>query len=116
LVYAVPSVIIDLAVEPISGGHKFSWSSQSSSSGPGTAYDVFSGALADLRSLGEFSLGSCLQDDVPSPFFDHLAADPPPGEGQYFIVRGQNDCPAGTGSFGNANRDTTAGSSAEACN
>jgi hypothetical protein len=79
-------------------------------------YDVYSGLLSDLRSFGEFSLGACLQDDLPSPSFDHVAADPSPGVGLYFIVRGQNDCPAGTGTFGNANRDTTAGASVEACN
>ena len=79
-------------------------------------YDVFSGDVSALRPGGNFATGSCSSDNVPTPSFDDSQPDPLPGHATYFMIRAQNACPNGTGSYGNANRDSTAAQTPVACN
>ncbi len=56
-----------------------------------------------------------LQEGDPRTTFDSTDPAPAPGGALYFLIRGQNDCPGGTGTFGNANRDATAELSLATC-
>jgi hypothetical protein len=115
-VHAVPSVVTDLTAEMISALYRFDWKDQSATAGSGTVYDVYSGYIADLRWSGDYSLGSCAGEDVTAPSFD--ASDPYPSTSEclYYLVRAQNGCPSGTGSYGDSERDGLADSGPGACN
>jgi hypothetical protein len=114
--FATPAVVVGVLAESISGGHRFSWIEQASTAGSNTSYDVYSGSLSSMPSLaGDFSQGSCDLENTTSPTFDHLGLDPTTGETFYFLVRAQNGCPGGTGTFGDLQRDATAASSASVC-
>jgi hypothetical protein len=94
-VHSAPSVV-SIDVERITGAVQLSWPSQAASAGPATRYDVVSGTLADLRSNGTFAAATCLADDHPDPIFDDTRGDPGSGNGDYYLVRAQNGCGAGT--------------------
>ena len=94
------------------------WSPQSGTAGPGTVYDIFSGLASSLRPVGNFSTGSCLVDNrvsLSSPE-EYTDSSPVPfGQIMYYMVRGQNTCPGGAGTYGSANRDTTSSLSSNPC-
>ena len=113
--FAPPTDVTDVQATQIAGGHRFTWTDQSSTAGTGTTYDVYSGLLSDVNSVGDFSQGTCAAENAGVPVFDHLGPDPGVGETMYFLIRAQNGCPGGTSSFGNALRDTSAGASLGAC-
>lgn len=119
--FAVPGEIDSLTVSSIPGGHRFAWEDQWPLSGSSTVYDVYAGSLAALVPGGDLSTGGCHLDDLgqgagsPLHHFDLVDPGPPPGEGGYFLVRGQNRCPWGTGSFGSPDRDAGAAQSASPC-
>lgn len=116
-VFAPPVEITNLDVTDLPGGaYRFSWTDQAPTAGAGTQYDVFSGSASALRPGGDFSTGSCSIENLTTPFFDY--ADPGPVQGQaiYFMIRAQNACPNGTGSYGNANRNSTESQSLIPCN
>jgi hypothetical protein len=114
-VVAVPSAIANLNVMENSGGYRLTWDNQSATAGSGTRYDVFSGLASSLRPLGDFSTGSCFAEDDSSPFLDVTGPPPPVGQAYYFMIRAQNECPNGTGSYGTSTRNTTAAQSPSAC-
>ena len=60
-------------------------------------YDVVSSTLSDLRTNGT-TTATCLSNDVPTPGYVDTQADPPAGDGYYYLIRAQAVC--GTGSFG----------------
>jgi hypothetical protein len=119
--FAAPGAIDSLAVEPIPGGHRFTWDDQWPAAGSATVYDIFSGAVAPQGPNGNHSQGSCYVDDLgqgassPLHHFDDAGPPPPPGEARYFMIRGQNGCPSGTGTFGSPARDQGAALSASPC-
>jgi len=99
--FAVPVEIASLVVRPIAGGDAgLSWPSLAETAGVGTRYDVVTGRLSVLRTDETFVAASCLANDLPAPFFDDDRGQPPPGDGDYYLVRGQNAC--GPGSFGDS--------------
>jgi hypothetical protein len=114
--FAVPLEVSGMAVTDIPPGHRFTWSDQTPSAGSGTVYDAFSGLASGLLPGGSFATGSCYSDDHSTAFLDYTGPWPPLGDAVYFMIRAQNACPGGTGTYGNANRDTTAGQSASPCN
>ena len=61
-------------------------------------YDIASGSLSDLRTAGNTAAATCSIDDiVGTGWSDDSLGDPLPGEGLYYVIRGQNAC--GTGSY-----------------
>jgi hypothetical protein len=112
---ALPAMIDGLDITDGANGWQLSWTDQSLTAGDGTVYDVFVGQISTLQSAGSFSPGSCQKENQKGAQYLYRGADPPPGDAIYFMLRGQNGCPAGTGSYGDANRDTTADASAQPC-
>ena len=113
--FAIPVTVEILSVEDISGGYRFSWNSQASTAGTGTAYDIFTGNVLALRPSGNFSTGTCREENRATTTYDYIAPEPPIGDAHYLMLRGQNACPNGTGTYGNVNRDTKAAASAHPC-
>ena len=81
------------------------WDDQAPQSGTSTVYDLLSGSISNLRTLGFDTAASCLESDVTRAT---TAASPlaPSGDGSFFVVRARNAC--GSGTF-------RAGSSPPAC-
>lgn len=96
-------------------GWQVTWADQSMTAGDGTVYDLYVGLISTLQPAGSFSPGSCEKDNQRTPSFLYRGPDPPPGDAIYFMLRGQNACPAGTGSYGNANRDVTSAAGSNPC-
>ena len=61
-------------------------------------YDVAGGMVSDLGADRDFSRAACLADDLPAVWWDDTRQDPSPGNGYYYIVRGENAY--GSGSYG----------------
>ncbi|MBI3449360.1 MAG: thrombospondin type 3 repeat-containing protein [Acidobacteria bacterium] len=113
---AVPDAVTVLDVtEPAAGGLTITFLDQSFSAGSGTRYDVFSGLAAALKPSGSFSGGSCAANDLTSASYTYTGPNPPPKQALYFMFRGQNICPGGTGTYGSQSRDATSGQSPTAC-
>ncbi len=114
--FAIPVGVSGMSVVQIPPGYRIAWTDQAPTAGSGTVYDAFSGLASGLPPGGNFATGSCYSDDHPTAFLDYTGPWPPAGDAFYFMIRAQNACPGGTGTYGNANRDTTAGQSASPCN
>jgi hypothetical protein len=69
--------------------------------GPGVWYDVASGMISELKADDGVASAECLDDDLPFTTCDDVRANPSPGEGYYYIIRGQHGC-TGIGSYGYA--------------
>jgi hypothetical protein len=79
------------------------WTSLAAAAGPATLYDIARGPLSDLRGGrppgNEFDGAICLYNDRAAPPLTATDADvPAPGEGFYYLIRGDNAC--GIGSYG----------------
>jgi len=61
-------------------------------------YDVGGGLLSEIRIAGGVSGAVCLEDDSTDTLYQDMRADPPSGDGHYYLIRAQNDC--GGGSWG----------------
>jgi hypothetical protein len=112
-VFAIPSPIEIISVEPIMGGYRVTWIDQVPMAGPATVYDAFSGLVSLLGAGGDFSTGSCLVPALSVAWYDALGPDPPPGDAQYLMFRAKNSC--GTGGYGTAGRDAGASQSQGPC-
>jgi hypothetical protein len=113
---APPSSISDVISDSIANGHRYSWTDQASITESVTVYDVYSGSLSDVRTLGgDFSQGACHLENTTTPSFDHQGPAPSPGDTLYFLIRAQNECPSGTSSFGSAERDGSIAGSGVGC-
>lgn len=62
-----------------------------------TVYDVASQTLSDLHTNGT-ATAQCFANDVPGTSVND-ARTPAPGDGYYYIIRGQNSCSTGTYGF-----------------
>jgi uncharacterized repeat protein (TIGR01451 family) len=78
------------------------WTSQASSSGPGTVYDAVSGTLQSLVGVTDFASAICLPPGAP-PYLDGRP-EPEVGSAYWYLVRARNSC--GTGTYGTPDRDT----------
>jgi len=113
----IPAQASGLVMAPAPGGVQLAWDDLAPGAGPGTVYDIFSGLVSELRSSAGFSGGSCQAENLASPtYFLPDSVLPAVGDAFYFMVRGQNACPGGTGSYGTAHRDATSAASAMRCN
>ena len=61
------------------------------------AYDVAGSTLGDLHTGGT-AAAVCLSNDGAANSFVDNRADPPSGDGYYYLVRAQSTC--GTGTYG----------------
>ena len=88
-----------------------SWDSQAASAGTATAYDVVAGKLAGVMG-GGLVPDDCPGNDLPSPAWT-VSRPLLPGEGVWYLVRGQTSCgdgswdSGGTGQFGSREGDLT---------
>ena len=76
------------------------WDSLAATSGTGTMYDVVAGRLNDIGPNGLLP-DECTADDLPSPGVTANRAIQP-GEGAWYLVRGQNSCGEGSWDGGGA--------------
>jgi hypothetical protein len=80
------------------------WDNMKPAWGSSSVYDVAQGRLSQLRATGNYSIGTCRANNLTvNSIIDSVAV--PTGDGFFYFVRGQNIC--GTGTYGNALRDTT---------
>lgn len=99
--WAGPSQITDLRLARDTGPDVlFSWSSQDSSAGPSTLYDIVRGKLQDLRRDGDFSGAVCFLSGHPDTPYVDSGEPPDPGDCDYFLLRAINPC--GSSGFGEA--------------
>ena len=71
------------------------WDSDAAHSGTATRYDVMSGGLQDVASYETGPEDVCLGDDLPGLSALDTSPAVVPGEGRFFLVRGDNACGAG---------------------
>jgi len=91
-IWSVPPAILDLQLTQ-GTWTELSWGDV----GQVSLYDISSGSLSDLRTAGNPSAATCTIDDIGvAGWSDDALGDPIPGEGLYYMVRGQNACGAGT--------------------
>jgi spore coat protein A len=110
-----PGEITGLLAQGMADPYDFLWDSLSYAAGFNTVYDIYSGLLSDLAADAGLQSGACLSDDYVGSVLADPTSTPALGEGLYFVLRGQNGCAGGTGTFGDANRDTTHGLSGSGC-
>jgi hypothetical protein len=99
-IWAVPGLVDGVVLGPVAGGVRLTWPSQAEAAGPGTAYDIVTGDLADLRATGVYGAATCLASDVDTAFHDDLRPDPSPGAAVYYLVRARNAC--GSAGYGDS--------------
>lgn len=63
-------------------------------------YDIATGAASELGQDGGFGRTICLEGDLSAESYVDARIGPPPGLVWYYLVRAENDCPAGGGTFG----------------
>jgi len=113
---AVPPGVPGLEIRDLGGGsYQILWDSIAFAAGTSTTYDLFSGLVSTIPALGGLQGGSCLSDDMAATDLLDPTGVPPVGDAFYFVVRGQNLCPGGTGTYGNAGRDSSESASGAAC-
>lgn len=61
---------------------------------PAATYNVFSGAIGELVTLGLDGM-TCLDSGLTQSTYLDLRADPPAGDGYYYLVQAENECGAG---------------------
>jgi spore coat protein A len=113
---AVPGEVVHFLTQGAAAPYRFLWDSLGYSAGAGTVYDIYSGLLSDLEADAGLQSGACLSDDLAATLLVDPTSSPPSGDGYYFTIRGQNGCAGGTGTYGNALRDTTHDLSGSSCN
>ena len=69
------------------------------SEGAGIVYDIVTGSLSALRADAGVSAASCLTSGVTTSAYNDFRADPSPGAGDYYLVRGRSACCPGTYGF-----------------
>ena len=76
-------------------GSNLAWDSDEPKSGSATVYDVMSGHLANVSFYGTGPDDVCLSDDLGSLTVADTTPPLVPGEGRFFLVRGDNGCGKG---------------------
>ncbi len=95
-VFSLPPRVLDVDLTGPPGSLLLRWQGLGPASGPSTIHDVVAGSLADLRATGSFAGASCAAAGVAGSSLADPAADPAPGDGVFYLVRGRNTCGAGT--------------------
>jgi hypothetical protein len=89
--FAVPGEVRGLRFED---GSTLAWDSAAPGAGAETRHDVVSGDLAELLHGGPRPGDVCLADDLADAELADPTPAPAPGEGRFFLVRGDNACGA----------------------
>ena len=110
-----PPSLTGLLATPSGNSVLLSWDDLAVTSGSDTVYDIFTGLVSDLRSGAGFAAGTCKKNNVSGTSYTAHGPNPPLGDMRYYIVRGQNGCPSGDGSWGSPTRDAKVASSPQAC-
>ncbi len=99
--FAAPPEVLEQGVAK-SGGTRvsLSWQSLDPIVGKDAVYDAVSGKLSELRADRGFARASCLVSGVLDSPWVVGGANPSPGDGEYYLVRGRDSC--GTGTFGDS--------------
>jgi len=95
--YLAPVEVAGLSVGSASPSH-LSWSDEPAGTGPGLVYDLAGGGLVALHASGPGAASSCLVSGLAATGYDDTRANPPAGDGYFYLARGRNSC--GAGSFG----------------
>lgn len=66
------------------------------SAGSGIVYDIVTGSFSGLRADSSVAGASCLVTGVAMSAYMDFRADPLPGAGDYYVVRGRSACCPGT--------------------
>ena len=82
----------------LASGLRLGWDDLAAVTGSGTTYRVVTGSLSELGAAGAFTDACTLAGGSTPPAASDLRADPPPGDGFYYLVRAENGC--GNGTFG----------------
>jgi DNA-binding beta-propeller fold protein YncE len=86
--------VMNLGVAPGAPTH-LSWDEQASLTGPGVVYNAVGGSLLALRASGLVAATTCLSGDLTLNGFDDSRANPPVGDGYYYLTRARNSCADG---------------------
>jgi YVTN family beta-propeller protein len=96
--WEAPGLVTGVLVDAAS---HVAWDALPSHDGQAVVYDVAGGLLSSLPSSG-FDGAGCLSGALSSPAWLDPRANPPVGNGTYYLVRARKAC--GTGSFGAASK------------
>ena len=88
-----PAVIDDLTLAA-GAPTLLQWMKQLPVTGPAIRYDVLSGTLSDLHTLGLVSATLCVAGDISTPAFDDPRPAPLPGDGLFYLLGAENACDA----------------------
>lgn len=112
--FQIPSEVEDVWVQYASDTEIY-WTSQTQTAGYGTIYDIIGGELQTLKGDGGYDNAYCQDDpntpgetegnDVPAPPYIDDRSDPPAGDGYYYLLRAENFCPGGIGTYGDSSLD-----------
>ncbi|HXI02420.1 MAG TPA: putative metal-binding motif-containing protein [Candidatus Saccharimonadales bacterium] len=112
-----PAEVSGVGATPGGGGTMVEWGDEAPTAGTGTTYDVFTGLISDLHGSRGFKAGQCVREDLTATSWLAPAGDDPPlGDARYYLLRGQNGCPAGDGTWGDEPRNSQVLSSPHTCN
>lgn len=92
----IPHEVVELFVSGVSPT-TLSWRDASPQAGSDLFYDITTGTLGGFAA-DPFGDASCLAADLTGTSYEDTRADPPPGDGYWYLVRAKNVC--GTGTFG----------------
>jgi hypothetical protein len=89
--WAPPATVTGLAVEA-TGGVSLTWDEQATVTGPSVRYDLITGLISELRSIGSVTAGSCLEGGLDQAAAMDIRPDPQSGDGYFYLVRAENPC------------------------
>jgi hypothetical protein len=95
-IFAPPGEVRNLSLDGADPS-SLTWDEQASQTGPGVVYDLAGGLLSALRASG-LPATSCVAGDLTAPKYLDARADPPAGDGYYYLTRAEDSC--GSGGFG----------------
>jgi hypothetical protein len=90
-----PPALPGPALGKVAGNTRLTWAPPA-----GTLTDIASGLLSSLRGTGGFTGATCLATALGGTTYDDLQANPPSGDGRWYLIRSTNAC--GDGSYGNS--------------
>ena len=92
--FALPGIVQNVKVAPITSSTNVSvsWTSQAAGTGSGTVYDLVTGLLSHLRSSGGYSNSTCLANNATGTPYTDTRGAPPSGDAYYYLIRAHNSC------------------------
>jgi len=90
-------------VQQVAGMTTMTWTDPGPLAGEPRVFDVVTGSLGDLRTMGGFDMATCMEQDLQSATATDVRPDPALGDGYIYLVRYESSC--GYGTFGHATID-----------